>query len=185
MEMEAKAIIAKRASLDSTRTKYTEMLENDLDRDHRVLLRLIGMMKKMVTETPEPDSISNVVDSFKTTVSDHLELLQWAQKFDLADKGTGKKRRAKNGLTDSLLLTLLAETQCENGGLTDRVLAFALVNAFRTAGELTSVDDRISNCVKGFKSSLGQFVVSLQALFFCSRDLDRESDVPCVAKHTR
>ena len=62
---------------------------------------------------------------------------------------------------------------------------FALVNAFRTAGELTSVDDCVSNCVKGFKSSLGQFDVSLHALFDCSRNLDRESDVPFVAKHTR
>ena len=87
--------IAERASLDSTRDKYTEMLGNDLDRHHKVLLRLIGMMKKMVTETPEPDSIPTVVDSFKKMVSDHLELLHWAQKFDLADKGAGKKRRAK------------------------------------------------------------------------------------------
>ena len=55
MEMEAKVIIFKRASLDSTRAKYTEMLENDLDRHRKVLFRLIGMMKKVVTETPEPD----------------------------------------------------------------------------------------------------------------------------------
>ena len=119
-EIEAKAIIAKRASLDSTRAKYTDMLGNDLDRHHKVLLRLIGTMKKMVTETPEPNSIPTVVDSFKKMVSDHLELLQWAQKFDLADRGAGEEAPCENGLTDRLLVTLLAETQCENGGLTDR-----------------------------------------------------------------
>ena len=80
--MEAKAIIAKRASLDSMLVKHTEMLGNDLDRHLKVLLRVIGMMKKIVTETPELDSIPTVVDSFKKMVSDHSELLQWAQKFD-------------------------------------------------------------------------------------------------------
>ena len=53
------------------------------------------MVKKIVTETPELGSIPTVVDSFKKMVSDHSELLQWAQKFDLADKSAGKKRRAK------------------------------------------------------------------------------------------
>ena len=93
--MEAKAIIAKRASLDSVLVKHTEMLGNDLDRHLKVLLRVIGMMKKIVTETPELDSIPTVVDSFKKMVSDHSELLQWAQKIDLADKSARKKRRAK------------------------------------------------------------------------------------------
>ena len=95
VEMEAKAIIAKRASLDSMRATYTEMLGNDLDRNYKVLLRLIGMMKKIVTETPELDSIPTLVDSFKNMVSDHSELLHLAQKFDFADKSAGKKRRAK------------------------------------------------------------------------------------------
>ena len=93
--MEAKAIIAKQASLNSTRVKHTEILGNDLDRHLKILLRVIGMMKKIVTETPELDSITTVVDSFKKMVSDHSELLQWAQKFDLADTSAGKKRRAK------------------------------------------------------------------------------------------
>ena len=95
VEMEAKAIIAKRASLDLMRATYTEMLGNDLDRNYKVLLRLIGMMKKIVTETPELDSIPTLVDSFKKMVSDHSELLHLAQKFDFADKSAGKKRRAK------------------------------------------------------------------------------------------
>ena len=71
------------------------MLGNDLDRHLKVLLRVIGMMKKIVTETPELDSIPTVVDGFKKMVSDHSELLQWAQKFELADKSARKKRRAK------------------------------------------------------------------------------------------
>ena len=93
-EMEAKAIIAKQASLNSTRVKHTEILGNDLDRHLKVLLRVIGMMKKIVTQTAELGSIPTVVD-FKKMVSDHSELLQWAQKFDLADTSVGKKRRAK------------------------------------------------------------------------------------------
>ena len=91
-EVECKEVLKRQAELTHDQQKYSAPLADDIEKHSRLLLKLNGLLKKCITETPRKESLAQLMKTFSSLVSSHASLKEMASKFELVEKSKKRKR---------------------------------------------------------------------------------------------